>query len=46
MPGFVDQFHAEAVEIIEKIDRDAINMVVEVLESCQERGGRLFLFGV
>ncbi len=44
--SFVDQFLAEAGEIIERLDRAAIDRVADLLAQTRERGGRLFVLGV
>jgi D-sedoheptulose 7-phosphate isomerase len=44
--SFVDQFLAEAGEIIERLDRAAIDRVADLLAETRERGGRLFVLGV
>lgn len=44
--SFVEQFLAEAREIIDQLDRDAIERVAQLLAATRERGGRLFLLGV
>lgn len=44
--SFVDQFLAEAGEIIERLDRAAIDRVADLLAQTRERGGRLFILGV
>jgi D-sedoheptulose 7-phosphate isomerase len=44
--SFVDQFLAEAGEIIERLDRAAIDRVADLLAGTRERGGRLFILGV
>lgn len=44
--SFVDQFLAEAGEIIERLDRAAIDRVADLLAETRERGGRLFILGV
>jgi D-sedoheptulose 7-phosphate isomerase len=44
--SFVDQFLAEAGEIVERLDRAAIDRVADLLAQTRERGGRLFVLGV
>lgn len=46
MGDFSRQFLREAVEIIERIDHDAIDRVVSLLARTREQGGRLFILGV
>jgi len=43
---FSHQFLNEAVEVIGKIDRDAIEKTVAILAEARARGGRLFILGV
>ena len=44
--NFATTFLAEAAQVIERIDADAIERVVEALVRLRERGGRLFILGV
>ena len=37
---------AEAAEIVQRIDPDACERVVEILDRCRATGGRLFILGV
>jgi D-sedoheptulose 7-phosphate isomerase len=43
---FIDQYLAEAVQIIQRLDRDAIARVADLLVQTRIRGGRLFILGV
>ena len=43
---FSEQHLAEAVEIIGKLDVDAIENMAQLLADVRERGGRLFILGV
>jgi D-sedoheptulose 7-phosphate isomerase len=43
---FITQFLSEAKEIIEQVDGDAVERMVELVESTRSRGGRLFILGV
>ncbi len=43
---FTQQFLAEAIQIIERLDVAAIDKVVEGLAQTREQGGRLFILGV
>ena len=43
---FAATFLAEAREVIDRIDADAIERVVAALATLRERGGRLFILGV
>jgi D-sedoheptulose 7-phosphate isomerase len=44
--SFSKEFLREAVEIIGRLDIDAIDRSVEILRATRERGGRLFVLGV
>jgi D-sedoheptulose 7-phosphate isomerase len=46
MKTFTDQFLDEAVEVIQKLDRSAIEKLVGYLVETRSRGGRLFILGV
>ena len=43
---FTEQFLAEAVEILKKIDVAAVERVAATLAECRAAGGRLFILGV
>jgi D-sedoheptulose 7-phosphate isomerase len=43
---FTEQFLAEAVETIRRIDPAPVERVATLLAACRERGGRLFILGV
>ena len=43
---FTEQFLAEAIEILKKIDVAAVERVAETLAGCRAAGGRLFILGV
>lgn len=43
---FAHQFLSEAVQIIERLDRDAIERMAVLLADTRENGGRLFILGV
>ncbi len=43
---YTDQHLAETAQIVEALDRDAIERVVDVLTAVRDRGGRLFFLGV
>lgn len=43
---FSKQFLAEAIQVIERLDTEAIERVVDILADTRERGGRLFILGV
>jgi D-sedoheptulose 7-phosphate isomerase len=44
--GFAAGYIREAIEILQRIDRDQINRMVDLLAQLRENGGRLFLLGV
>jgi D-sedoheptulose 7-phosphate isomerase len=44
--AFADEFLAEAVAILERIDRSAITQMVEIIRRTRDNGGRLFILGV
>jgi D-sedoheptulose 7-phosphate isomerase len=44
--GFVQQYLAEAVRIVEQLDRHAIEKVVALLVDTRAGGGRLFILGI
>ena len=44
--GHVDSYLAEAVQVIEQLDREAIEEMVRLLVATRARGGRLFVLGV
>ena len=44
--NFADQFLSEARQIIDALDRPAIERVVEILAATRTAGGRLFILGV
>jgi len=46
MSSFSQSFLAEAIQVINKLDANAIERVVEHLVKVRERGGRLFFLGV
>ncbi len=43
---FIDQYLAEAAEILRRIDRESIRKAVDLLASARRQGGRLFILGV
>jgi D-sedoheptulose 7-phosphate isomerase len=43
---FTEQFLAEAVETIHRLDTAAIERMAALLAACRDRGGRLFILGV
>ncbi len=44
--GFVDEYLAETVEILGRIDRDALDAMAVGLAEARDAGGRLFILGV
>jgi len=44
--SFVQQYLAEAGEVIKRLDQKAIDAVVDLLVATRARGGRLFVLGV
>ena len=44
--NFTQSFIAESIDILGKLDVDAIEKIVEVLVRTREQGGRLFILGV
>lgn len=44
--GFVDEYLAETVEILGRIDRDALDAMAIGLAETRDAGGRLFVLGV
>jgi D-sedoheptulose 7-phosphate isomerase len=44
--GYVEQYFAEAIEILERVDRHAVEEMVDLLVVLRQRGGRLFVLGV
>jgi D-sedoheptulose 7-phosphate isomerase len=43
---YVQSYIAEAISILERIDRSSIERIAELLQALRERGGRLFCIGV
>ena len=43
---FSEQFLAEAVEIIRRVDVASVEAVAQLLAACRAGGGRLFILGV
>lgn len=44
--GFTQQFLHEAIDILQRLDTEAIDRAVQILRQTRERGGRLFILGV
>ena len=43
---YINAYFAEAKEIIDKIDRKAVNHIIEILDATRKQNGRLFIIGV
>jgi D-sedoheptulose 7-phosphate isomerase len=46
MAGFIDTHLDEVVQIVEQLDRGAIERLIELVVTVRQAGGRLFLLGV
>ncbi|MBI2503693.1 MAG: SIS domain-containing protein [Candidatus Latescibacteria bacterium] len=44
--GHTETFLSEAIQVIERLDRSAIERMVELLVQTRQQGGRLFVLGV
>ena len=44
--GYIDSYLTEAMQVIERLDRNAIDEVVHLFIEARRRGGRLFVLGV
>jgi D-sedoheptulose 7-phosphate isomerase len=44
--GFAQEYLAESVQVIQKLDRDQLERMADILADTRERGGRLFILGV
>jgi len=44
--SYVDRYITEAIEILETIDKDAIEKMIGLILEIREKGGRLFFLGV
>src|SRR5580693_7493139 len=44
--SFAQQFLEETVQVVAKLDRDAIEKAAQILANVRQRGGRLFILGV
>lgn len=44
--NFISQYLSESIQIIEKLDKGAIEKSVDMLRQTRESGGRLFILGV
>lgn len=43
---YINSYFSEMKEIIEKIDKEAIHKIIEILKEVRSNKGRLFIFGV
>ena len=46
MSRYTEQYLAAAAQVIEQLDRDAIDAMVRLVVETRQRGGRLFILGV
>ena len=46
MSSYTEQYLAAAAQVIEQLDRDAIDAMVRLVVETRQRGGRLFVLGV
>lgn len=46
MASFAETFLSETAQVVERLDRDAIEALASELAAVRERGGRLFVLGV
>ena len=46
MSSYTEQYLAAAAQVIEQLDRDAIDAMVRLVVETRQRGGRLFILGV
>ena len=46
MSNYVDQYIEEAVKVLKKIDRNAIERMIDLLVALRSQGGRVFILGV
>src|SRR5438045_2893102 len=44
--GFAQDYLAESIQVIEKLDRDQLEKMAAILADTRARGGRLFILGV
>ena len=44
--NFTQTFIAEAIDVLGKLDTDAIDEIVDILAQTRDQGGRLFMLGV
>ena len=44
--GYADSYFRDAIEIIEQLDRSAIDQMIKLFLRTREHGGRLFILGV
>lgn len=46
LSSYIDKYFSQATQIIQKIDKKAVEAVIKVLLTTKEKGGRLFILGV
>lgn len=46
MENFIENYFQEAIEVINKIDREQIKKVIDVIKGLKNNNGRLFIIGV
>ena len=46
MSNYVDQYIEEAIQVLNKIDRNAIERMIDLLVALRSQGGRVFILGV
>ena len=46
MSNYVDQYIEEAIQVLKKIDRNAIERMIDLLVALRSQGGRVFILGV
>lgn len=46
MENFIENYFQEAIEVINKIDRDQIKKVIDIIKELKNNNGRLFIIGV
>jgi len=46
MSNYVDQYIEEAIQVLKKIDRNAVERMIDLLVALRSQGGRVFILGV
>ena len=46
LSSYIDKYFSQATQIIQKIDKQAVEAMIKVLLTTKEKGGRLFILGV